>query len=237
VTFIKKTARFGRRRCTAIASLAAFVVFILFFGQDLLRFGAEMLVVNEDSQGFDHALLLGGDKRFAVASDLFAHDKLQQVLLFEDKGSNLVRFGVLRAGHELAQDALAERGVPHHAIVVIERHVGLSVFDDLGKWMRQNETARICVFTDQFGTRRTRYLFDLTLTAAQAARVRVVGLRDRRYDETNWWKGPDGVKAFVNSTLDLAHTWCVGREDNSRNERWDPIEYERQLRATVMGRK
>lgn len=223
----QKHAKWTRVRWFTLILAGASLVVCAFSGQ--------ILVCNEDAEGHDHLLLLGGDKRFDVARDLFARSELRQVLLFRDADSNLVRFGILPPGHELARDELSDRGIPDEAISVIKRGSEASAMVSLREWMEQHEDTKIRVFTPRFNSRRTRYLLDRTLSDSQAARVRVVGLPDRRYDETNWWRSRTGFKAILSSSLDLVHTWCVGPTDPSIEERWDPIEYEQTLAATVRG--
>lgn len=50
----------------------------------------------------------------------------------------------------------------------------------------------------------------------------MVALPDRRYDETNWWRSRDGIKAFINSSLLLVRRCCFAEAKVTDHGPWDP---------------
>jgi len=77
-----------------------------------------------------------------------------------------------------------------------------------------------------------RIVLDTVLQPDHAARVEILALPDRRYDETNWWYSRRGVKGLFYGYLTLAYAWFQG-EDVPPRKLWDPDDYERMLERTV----
>ena len=67
--------------------------------------------------------------------------------------------------------------------------------------------------------------------------VHVRALRDRRHDETDWWRSRSGWKAVFAGYVALTHTLVFGRPDWNDEERWDPNAYEERLRREGPKRK
>lgn len=197
----------------------------------LLRTCARLLIVEEQTKKVDWVQPSGGDRRFDIAAEWIRDGQAKRVLLFEDSLRNLTRYGILPPGHEIALKELDKRGVPQSMIDLRPRDQSLSrpPFADLVRCLTEDESARVGILVDRFSTRQLRLALDRALDVELARRVTVVALTDRRYDESNWWKSREGIKAVMNATLRLVHAWGFARSDEPVR-RWDPEEYEVQLR-------
>ena len=98
----------------------------------------------------------------------------------------------------------------------------------LTEWLDQHADSSILLLCDRFESRRVRSILDQVLPESQSERVRIVGLADRRFDETDWWQSRTGVKSFVDAMLALMHIYAVGLPPVESHS-WDPLEYERRL--------
>jgi hypothetical protein len=58
-------------------------------------------------------------------------------------------------------------------------------------------------------------------------------LRDRRYDETNWWQRKEGVLDVFNSYVSLGYVWLNGEQPSTWRE-WDAEEW---LAASLEGKR
>jgi hypothetical protein len=224
------------RRATFVRFVAGVVLsiaIVLVFHKTLLQTIGNLLICDEPTAGQDHVLILGGDRRFDFVAQMYDESAVLRVLLFEDGGRNLVQFGIVAPGHEVAKEELAERSLPTESILVIPQQDGKSDWEDFQRWMRERKVVRVQVVTNRFDSQRIRHLIDLTLSGDEAEQVRVVALPDRRYDETNWWTTRMGIKEFLSSSLDLMHLYCVGPDDPTSHVRWDPAKYEQHLRQRL----
>jgi len=218
--------------CVAVAVLC------VWFHKTILSSLAQTLIIDEAGEEDDNLAILGCDTCYYVAAEAFNRGLFRRVLVFEDSGRNLVKLGIIEPRHASARRQLTRHGVPGEAIVVVDvkGNTAWHAVDSLGNWMKQDQTARVQVLTSQFGSRCLRDMFDRALDEPLAERVHVVGLPDRRFDETNWWRSRVGVKTVMNSLLALGRVRCIGRP-TSDLEHWDPIEYENQLRRQLLGRR
>ena len=72
-------------------------------------------------------------------------------------------------------------------------------------WLGKTSNATTVLLCDRFESRRWRQILDNALEPEYAESVSVHALPDRRYDETNWWRVEDGLKAIVGEYLKLAY--------------------------------
>lgn len=224
-----------KRRWVRRLAIALGVVACLWFTRGpLLRGVARALIVDEWDREADHLLLFGGDRCFDVAARWHGEEPSRVILLVEEKPERLVRTGILPSFEETCLRELGARNVPEDSVAVIPgqaEHMREAA-ELLDEWLAQRPNARIQVLCDRFNSRCCRLQLDAGLGLADAARLSVHGLPDRRYDETDWWTSRRGIKEFVPAALALGYAWC-GAEDRARTEPWDPNEYERELAASV----
>jgi hypothetical protein len=158
------------------------------------------------------------------------------VLMFESWKSRLVLDGIVPPGHEVAVDQLKQRGVADSRIIPDRGEIRgtWQAADRIRHWLDQHAGAHIVVLCDRFSSRRLRYILDRVLSNGQSARVALRTLRDRRYDESDWWRSRTGFKAVFGAYFGLAYSWVAGRPE-SYAKLWDPDEYEEGLRAQGLG--
>lgn len=202
------------------------------FHAPILRSVAGYLAVEERFAAADYVLVQPyGDGRYDRAAALYREGLVRSVLLVERRPTRLERMGLLPTFETVTQQALTARGVPAEAIIVIPRPVR-SDWERarcLRAWLEHQPAVSILVLSDRFGGRKLRYVFDQTLGPDYAARVRLLGLPDRHFDETNWWKKRIGAVDIFDTYVRLAFTRLVGEGSEEWRE-WDPKEYEKSLR-------
>jgi len=219
-------------RRTAIA--AGVLVCLWFARGPLLRGLARVLIVDQWNEQADYLLLFGGDHCFDMAAHWYHEEPSRMILLVESRPERLVRTGVLPSTEETCLRELESRAVPRRAVEVIPgeaAHVSEAA-ELLGEWLHQRPDARVQVLCERFDSRRCRLHLDAALRPADAARVSVRGLPDRRYDETDWWTSRRGFKEFGLKALALGYSWSADK-DGTDTEPWDPDEYERSLPAAA----
>lgn len=172
--------------------------------------------------------ILGGDQRYAYPT------RGRQVLLFPGGDSWVCRVGAVEPSHLVALRQLKRCGVPAEQVELlpIEPRTLWDAADQLADWMEEHQALPVGVLTSRFHSREARHVLERTLPASAAARLRVMGLPDRRYDERSWWRSRDGWKAVFQAYLSLAFAVCSGRPGPPR-ETWDPDVYEQHLRAQL----
>ena len=232
-----RSGRLKRRRWKVMQRLvvaSALVACACFWHKAVLEGTASLLVVHQQQPGFDHILVLGGDRCHDAAARLQHEDPSRRIVLIEEYPNRLVRIGILPSFTMSSRQELAKRGVPAEVVEVIGGEVGnkWAAARLLQRWMNERPGARLLVLCDRFKSRYHRYVLDATLDSQVAARVSVRGLPNRRYNETNWWKSRHGVKSFGFAYLRLAYVWWQG-ENPSVYREWNPDDYERMLRQVV----
>ncbi|HUG71066.1 MAG TPA: hypothetical protein VMM76_25175 [Pirellulaceae bacterium] len=205
----------------------------------ILEFAATALVCDQRLPQGDTIAIVSGDGRFDFAAQAVAEDRAQRILLFEDGFRWLVQIGALPPGHEIDQQHLVTRNVHQDQIELlagpVTNHWDRAV--RLTGWLDQHADGSILLLCDRFESRRVRSILDQVLPESKSERVRIVGLADRRFDETNWWQSRTGVKSFVDAMLALLHSYAVGLPPPVKSNSWDPVEYERRLGGEVRGQK
>jgi len=213
----------------------------LVFHAPLLRWAAEPLVADEVEEGADWICLRsddglqpGGDRCYDVAAQLCLARRGRAVLLLEPRSPRSVACGAMPSFEAISRRELAKRQVPAADVHLIPGKTW-NEWDQaraLGAWLADRPQAVVLVLEDRFGSRARRQVFDATLSPDVARRIRVAGLADRRFDETNWWRSRDGIKAFMFAWLERLFHACQG-EDRSAAPPLDPDQYERAFVETL----
>ena len=63
--------------------------------------------------------------------------------------------------------------------------------------MAAHPKTRVLMAVDRTQSRSWRWKIDRYMGAAESARVGLLALPDREFDETNWWRSYRGVKSVV----------------------------------------
>lgn len=201
---------------------------------------AGCLVVDEPANKVQYVCVLDwydapdGDRCYDVAVDLHGRQPDCSVLLIESRPQRLIETGVLPSFEMLSRRELEARGLSRQSVAVT-RSDGQDYWATaraLRAWLANRSDATAVLLCEEFRSAHVRYALDIVLDPATAARVRVRGLPDRRFDQTNWWMSRDGFKAFGVGWLRLLHGWCVGG-DHPPPPFSDADEYEKLYRRTI----
>lgn len=184
----------------------------------LLRSLAGPLIVNESDGDVSHVGILqwqeigDGENCFNAAAALYREKPSRRFLVVERRLDRLMEIGILEPFATVSYWALKSLGAPTQAMSILRSNGcdDWATARALRTWLVDHPQASIAVFCGSFRSAHLRYALDTVLDADQAARVHVRGLRDSRYNETNWWQSRDGIKEFGIGWLRRLHGWCVG---------------------------
>ncbi|MGE0759300.1 MAG: hypothetical protein AB7F89_02630 [Pirellulaceae bacterium] len=215
------------RRRMMVAAAALLLVCHPFW----LAWVAVPLVAHSELSPVSAVAISYGDRRFDVAANLLVNGVASEVLLFEDRRRWAVDAGVLTSLHETGRRQLLVRGVPPDRIRMLSGPTRnrWEEIDRLAAWLDEAPGRSALLLVPQFQGLATRAMLRQTLTAEAAMRVRVVSLRDRRFDTTNWWRLRAGWRTLFGGYLTWAHAVVVGHPP-VRADDWDPDAFEASLR-------
>ncbi len=199
----------------------------------LRALGGGLVVDQEPPPSCTHIVVLGGDKRYDVAAKLIGETPKWKLLHLGGKYSRLVEYHVLPPWEDHFKQQMRERGAPEERIEFRGATLQNSwkTVTELNRWLQEQDDAGVVVLCERFNSRCLRYQLDTILSPEHAARVSLLALPDRRYNEQDWWRSRTGLKQFVYAGIDLAATWWFGPEGEAEDvPRWTPDEYEKQLR-------
>jgi hypothetical protein len=188
----------------------------------LLRIAAGFLVADERNEDGQYVgLLIGnygpdGDGCFDEVAKLCRGKPSCGVVVIEPRKTRLVEMGVIPSLTKLSRRELESRGLSPHAIarIVSNGRDAWATAHALNAWLAEHAEGSMTLLCSRFHSAHLRYVLNAVLDPVQAARVRVCGLADRRFDETNWWLTRDGIKAFGDGWLRQFHSWCIGESCN-----------------------
>jgi uncharacterized SAM-binding protein YcdF (DUF218 family) len=225
----KRKRRGWRYGVLAVVFLA---VCLYGFRAPILRSVAGYLVVEDPPAAADYVLVQPyGDGRYDRAAELYHSGLVHAILLVHRPPSRLERMGLLPTFETLTQHALVARGVPAQAITVLPgpARTDWERARWLRAWLEHQPPVHVIVFSDRFGGRKLRYIFDQMLGPDYAGCVRLLCLPGHRYDENNWWHQRTATVDIFDTYVRLAFTRLVGEGSEEWRE-WDPKEYEKKLR-------
>lgn len=196
-----------RRLVWAVAALLLGAILVVAFHRPLLTSAARAWVVNSVIEPADAILVLGGgmDSRPAAAAALFLRGIAPFILIPRNSATHLEITGVLPSNAELTRQLLLRKGVPESRIRLIGTDCD-STRDELlalRDWIHQEKARRILVPTDLFHTRRVDWFGNHVLESS-GARLYVMAVRNRRFSESDWWTGEEGLIQFQNELVKTA---------------------------------
>jgi hypothetical protein len=217
------------RRGVYVLLTGALLLSLALFRTPLLRGAAGLLIAGGQESASPWLVVMDSGLDPDLVASLFREGAPPRVVLIEPAPDRLQALGILPPPTDLEKGALERRGVPPPSIDVLP---GLARDDwdrarALRDWLQDRPGAHADVLCKRFGSRRMRIILGRVLGAA-AARVRVVALADRRYDETDWWQSKKGVDDCWHGFVGLTYVWLAGEGDKS-GPAWDPDAYERAL--------
>jgi hypothetical protein len=203
------------------------IVFTIYLARaPLLHAVGSGLVVRDTTRNADFVLVLDGDRCYEEAARLYHEGTVPGILLIESVPSRLVRIGVLPSNEELARRELDKHGVPDAAIDIVGGPA-TSIWHAarrLEEWLAEHPGDSLIVLCPRFSGRELRWLHSQVLGPDELSRLFWHPLRDRRYDETNWWSRKEGVLSVFNSYVSLGYVWLNGEQQATWYE-WDAEEW------------
>lgn len=194
-----------RRRLRNFGCLLAAAGCLWLFRAQLMAAASSVLVCDEHFPEGGFALVLGGDQCHRDAARLYEQRTVQKILLFERPPGRLVRLGILASPTAMASEELAREGVPPDKIEVLPPSSpdDPSLGSAIAARLEQNHSAHLVILCDAFSSRSLRWSLNRNLSRAEAGRLHVRPLKNRRCDEQNWWHSKEGVSTFARAWLSL----------------------------------
>jgi uncharacterized SAM-binding protein YcdF (DUF218 family) len=176
----------------------------------LLRAAGGFLTINDPIRSADLIFVLGGDldARPFLAARLYHAGYAPRIAIPWVQVVPSEELGI-RPNQALDIVALLRRlRVPDSAMVLLRIPGGsTSTLDDariLAGYMRKHHFRSALAVTNDFHTRRTRWVIRHE-PALDSVDVRVRGIADPRFDETNWWRHESGILLFAEEYLKWIH--------------------------------
>jgi len=233
-----------RRKWVLRLAITVVLGLCLFLAREpILRACGRMLVVDEqanDNATIRYIWLIDAAENFGelgaaydLAARLCSEDPSRTVLLIEAERTQLVRAQIVPSYETVSRRQLELRGVDGKAVTALDTPMSFwRAVRRLRDWLDQRPEGGVVAICGRFRSRHHRLVLDRVLAPGQAARVKLIGVSDGRFDETDWWKSRLGAKEFFAGFSSLAYAWCHG-EDTLDPPTWDPDKYEA---ALLLGR-
>jgi uncharacterized SAM-binding protein YcdF (DUF218 family) len=161
----------------------------------------------------DDVLVLGGgaDTRPFVAAALYKAGLAKRVLLPTVLPSPESADGLVPADHEIMRHVLLKRGVPAEAIVLLPGEVGSTAEEAraLGRYLDEHPGRRVAVVTNDYHTRRARWIFR-TEIGVRAADLAFFAAPTDDFDASDWWRSETGFKRYADEYVKLL-AYLVGK--------------------------
>ena len=147
------------------------------------------------------------------------------VLVTWERHSRAVEIGVVPSFFEITKRELLKRGIPAESVkpLGVDDGTPRDAARAIKRWLEQHDDATVTYLCPRFGSRFWRNVIDDVL-GKDAHRVRVVGLADSEYDESNWWHSRRGVKDVYRGYVFLLWEragFVPEREDRTHQTRMD----------------
>jgi uncharacterized SAM-binding protein YcdF (DUF218 family) len=197
-----------KRLLAALIILCALLALAYAFRAPLLRGAAGAWIVNESLSKSDVIVVLGGGPatRPFAAARLFHEGIAPKILLMNPRPAPATQLGLLPTDVDLERSLLLKEHVPAAAILISPELVHSTYEEAMAvrDWARTNGIRRVIIPTDQFQTRRARWVFCKELRPL-GVQVALQAVPVREYADTNWWQHEDGIVAFQNEILKYAY--------------------------------
>jgi uncharacterized SAM-binding protein YcdF (DUF218 family) len=173
--------------------LFCFVVYLV--RHPLMRWGANLWIIEDSLDKADAIIVLGDDNFFADratrAAELFRQGRAPWVVAC---GRRLrPHAGIV----ELMEHDLIERGVPKEKIIHVVQDAGSTreEAEVLRRFVQQKNWHSLIVVTSNYHTRRARYIFRKMFP--QTVAISVASARDADFDPDRWWEKRISIKELT----------------------------------------
>ena len=151
----------------------------------------------------DAVVVLGGGlgTRPFVAAELYKKGLVNKVLISQVEEDRAVAIGAVQGYTDSNRQVLLKLGVPANAIETFgkanknTREEALA----LREWAERHAASDLIIPTEDFTTRRVRWIFHREF--AGAGRIKVSSFEPTLYTRAEWWKTEQGMLLFQNEVL------------------------------------
>lgn len=199
-------SRWRRRAVWLFIALGTLAVLVALGGK-VLRGAARWLDVGEPPRGSDYALVLGGglETRPFVAAALVRRGLATKVLISHSISSVEVQDGIRPPDHEVTVRVLVSHGIPREDSTLLG-HENATTYDEaraLAEFLRAVPEARVIVPTNEWHTRRTRWIFAQVL-GDRIRQISFFSIPTEEFHIETWWRSEDGFRTVVGENLKFA---------------------------------
>lgn len=195
-----------------LLALLALLLLLALFHQPILRALGRAWIVHEPVTVKVDAIVVpsgGLGTRPAEAARLYHSGVAPRILIMNVRSSPAEKMGLLPSETFLTAWALLSNNVPLQAIVPLGRNIG-STYDEaraVAAWATNSGNAMVVIPTDQFHTRRARWIFARQLRPA-GAQAMVRAVPSPSYSASDWWQHEQGLSDFVSEVCKhLYYRW------------------------------
>lgn len=195
-----------RRAVWLFIALGTLAVLVAFSGK-ALRGAARWLDVGEPPRDADYVLVLGGglETRPFVAAALVRRGLAKKVLISHSISSPEVQDGILPPDHEVTVRILLSQGIPRKNSTLLG-HENATTYDEaraLAEFLRTVPETRIIVPTNEWHTRRARWIFAQVL-GDRIRQIAFFSIPTEEFQIETWWRSEDGFRTVVGENLKFA---------------------------------
>ncbi len=188
-----------------VVGLVSIFAAVLSLRQPILSGLGRWLDVGQSFACSDIVMILNGDQntRPFAAIDEIRKGNADRILITSSRNSGLP--SEAPRVHEAVQSILIRCGIEQDQITFIDSQCG-STFDEattLDRFLQQNPDTTVTVVTNDFHTRRARWVFNSVL-GPRASAVQFVSAKTDEFDSRNWWQHESG---FVLYMIEFPKLW------------------------------
>ncbi len=206
-TFI--LSRFTRRRLLAAFCLSALVIVYLLRFTLLTSLGQWLNVGQRLEEPVDAVMVLGGGAltRPFVAVEILRAGLARKILISRPELSDENRDGLIPSELEVMRQVVLRSGISTDSIVLLTTVVDSTVREAqvAAEYLKIHPAERLAIVTNDYHTRRTRWLFRRTCSS-NAERLVFISAPTDDFDGSNWWRFESGLVLYFDEYLKLAKT-------------------------------
>jgi uncharacterized SAM-binding protein YcdF (DUF218 family) len=205
------------------------LLLFLLLSSTLFAWRAAWILVSEDAAAPAEYVVLMGCELDREGANSFVGDNSAQILLIGKAPRRLESLGIRPARTDEERRFLESCNVNPALIHLLpsEARNDWQQAAVLRQWLQDHPEAHLTVVCHRFDSRRLRIILD-RVVGPDASRVHIAAPRNRRYDETNWWRVKQGIVDLSNGLLSLSYVTLVG-EGDTPDPMYDFDAYERSL--------
>ena len=170
----------------------------------LLRGAADLWIVSDVPGPADAVAIFGGGVvvRSAAAAAYYREGLVKKVLISNVRPDSAEALGITPSQTSLNRSAALKFGVPETAIELFGVDLSNSYEEAIAlrDWALHAHVSRIIVPTQEFSSRRIRWLMDREFSGTEIF-VQVPALQASDYDYREWWRSDLGILAFQNEII------------------------------------